>query len=353
MNDLLNLNFELVPDDVKLAAESAGITVPEFFKRAEESYDRFVDDGIEGLLALDELSPMDKQASMEKLAEMDKVAFLPLLFAAASLPFTAMSAWDLAKNAWGGAKDIVHGNPWQAAKRLPTMGLDTLVAMPGVGVAGKIPKWLGVLSKSKGGWRAGLSLLNKQRALIQGSRKAAGQLEKIKALEKGESGWNLLDWFKSAEGKAAKAQKLRGVYDANKAALASGTKELSSMAERELGAGAGKISEVHGGFFPAVAGKDEKELIPVLDALHTPGAHKFYQTANKWDMRGGLLRLAPMGLMGAGALTNSRGLTSLGAKGSEALNYYGPTDEDIRRQRLHHLRRVARTGGYMAGYTGG
>jgi len=352
-NIINNFRTDLIPDNIKKATEVSGLSVADFHKQATESYYSFINRGLE----LSREDGMDKQA-MEKLSALDKQAIIGMsaLAAAAAIPFGLWSAYDLAGNAWGGAKDIVNGRFGSAAKRLPAMAFDTMGTLPGVGVAGKAAKWGKALARASS-TKAGLRGLRSAAQVVQESRQAPGVEALIKRLGKGGTGkgrwWNPLEWTQA--GRARKVKELRRFRQGAAKRLADAKKAQVAA----WGKGADKMSNIEGNIsLKRSLGLSNKkpadaDMINVFDNLHSEDYHKFYQHADPLDSLS-MVRMAPMVPLLAGATTNNAALTNAGSAGLDFLNYYGESPEDAAMKRraldAQKARSAIKAGGYAAGY---
>ena len=356
MNELLSANY-LTPASIVKAAESSNISVPELLDKAAEAYEGFVNNSVHQLMVADS-DGMDKQA-MEKLAYMDKQAFIFSLGTAAalaSIPFSLWSGYDLARNAWGGAKDVMHGRFGKALKRAPAMAFDAMGVLPGVGVATKIPKLYKALKSAKAG--KGIQGLYRAEQLAAHSRKLRGAKEAIKKLEAGKSSWyNPFTWTEGSRAKRlAKLKDFTGAkYKATEAAAKKAVTEAwgadaakkTKWVQGDIGWGralglkksAPKAADIH-------------DRIKVFDILHSPKAHKFYQHADPLDGMS-MIRMAPLIPLVGGAVTGLQGLRNTGAKGLDYLNYYGEEEPYAAAQARSATKAAARSAGYIAGYYNG
>jgi hypothetical protein len=352
-----NSNDYLIPPVIKEAAEKHGMTVPELLEKAAASYDDFLEKGIDLLDEYDGAG-MEKKAEMEKLSYMEKQAVITLatLAAAAAIPFSLWSAYDLGKNVIGGTGDIARGDFKKAFKRAPAMAFDTLGILPGVGVAGKGWKFLKGVKGLK--WADKWKLLNKTRQGIDLAKKAPGAMRSAEALKAGKRGWNPFNYFRSDAAIKAKGAAKAAKYSPE--ALAQHNKELSELGEKLLGPGGGKLTKPFEGDlgWGRALGFTNKpsanpEMLTALEKLHSPYWHKFYQHVDPLDAVS-MLRIAPMIPLLGGAITKNEGLQQWGAKGLDYLNYYGEDPEQQQRAaQLAQARAALQSAGYMAGYAGG
>jgi len=344
---------DFVPDIIKQAAESNGVTVAELIQAGSESYEEFIDLGMDKISSYISEDGMNKQAEMEKLSYMEKqalVGMLSALAAAAAIPFSAWSAYDLGKNVIGGAGDVLHGNIGGAAKRLPAMAFDTLGILPGVGVAKKLPKLFSFVNKArKAGtlskvpnafWQAGKATVrSKDIPGLVGAGKKLGQGRKL-ALSPST-------WFKSPE----ELKAMKKIWTDKIKTIRNQRHVASGAIEGVLGKGTGGFKMIEGdkAYKKILTGKGPaNDIIPAYDALHSPEGHKFYQWADPMDAVS-MIRMSPLALTLGGLITNNKGLMDAGNKGTAALNYYGPDNSYSPAM----ARQAIKGGGYMAGYNYG
>ena len=357
---------DLVPEELLKASEVTGRSVADITKEASEAYYEFLDSSLAGYLQFSsESDGMSKEAAeetMEKLSEMEKQGFVLMGTMAALMAagFGAISAYDLAKNMYGGTKDVLHGRFGKALKRVPAMGFDTLGLLPGVAVASKAPKVLGFLNKARkaGKFKEGLKLLPQWQQTVAKYKLAPGMLEKSHKLKSGKALIsNPKTWFMNTADRLKEAEK----YRQKSIEYYKTPQALKPKIESILGKGTGNYKRIEGELpMRRALGWTNKKMkavdyVPAFDAFHDEGAHKMFQWA--WPLDNlSMIRMAPVVPLLAGAATGSEGLKSVGGKMMSTLNYYGEDeegmDEETKRKlmMLRQARYAARNAGYMGGY---